>query len=79
MGRRSRRASSDLRIAPPPISREDIRLLGILATGLPIPMVARHLSVSDRTVRRRIRSICDELEVTTAIEAVVWAARRRLI
>ena len=58
---------------------EELRLLGLLASGLPLDSIARRLALSERTVRRRIRVICDRLGVTTAIEAVVWAARRGLL
>lgn len=61
------------------LSRDDVRLLAVIATGIPIASVAGRLEVSDRTVRRRVRVICETLEVTTMIEAVTWAARRGLI
>lgn len=63
----------------PAVSRDDLALLALLATGMPAPRVARTLEVSDRTIRRRVRSICDAIGVDTPIEAVAWAARRRLI
>jgi len=58
---------------------EDLQLLRFLAAGLLLDSVARQLDVSERTVRRRIRSTCDRLEVTAPIQAVVWAARRGLL
>lgn len=61
------------------LSRDDLRLLSVIATGIPLTSVAGRLGISDRTVRRRVRSICDDLGVTTMIESVAWAARRRLI
>lgn len=61
------------------LSRDDLRLLGVIATGVPINSVAFRLGRSDRTVRRRVRVICETLGVRTMIEAVVWAARRGLI
>lgn len=63
----------------PPLDSEDIRLLELLGRGLPAESVARRLGLSERTVRRRTRAICDRLGVSTAIEAVVWAARRGLV
>jgi|GEM_PF-6197258 len=57
----------------------ELRLLSVLATGAPMSAIANLLGVSDRTIRRRVRMICEELEVSTPIEAVAWAARRRLI
>ncbi|MFB9903345.1 helix-turn-helix transcriptional regulator [Allokutzneria oryzae] len=58
---------------------EDLVLLRLLASGLPIESVGRRMELSGRTVRRRTRAICDHLGVSTPIEAVVWAARRRLL
>ncbi|WP_197682774.1 hypothetical protein [Jiangella sp. DSM 45060] len=81
----SSRAAADRRggmrlVRPwPTISGADLELLALLATGMPAPRVARTLAVSDRTIRRRVRSICELIGVDTAIEAVAWAARRQLI
>lgn len=57
----------------------ELRLLAALATGAPLTAVSQGLGISERTVRRHIRNLCDELGVRTPIEAVAWAARRRLI
>jgi len=61
------------------LSRDDVRLLAVIATGVPITSVASRLQISDRTVRRRVQVICATLGVTTMIEAVAWAARRGLV
>jgi DNA-binding NarL/FixJ family response regulator len=57
----------------------ELTLLASLATGAPISAVADLLGVSDRTIRRRIRTVCEQIGVDTPIEAVAWAARQRLI
>jgi DNA-binding NarL/FixJ family response regulator len=59
--------------------REDVEVLAMLAQGLGIEVIARRQQVSERTVRRRIRMICDKLAVQTPLQAAVWAARRDLI
>ena len=41
--------------------------------------VARHLDLSERTVRRRLRELFDRLGLDTPVEAIVWAVRRGLI
>jgi DNA-binding NarL/FixJ family response regulator len=61
------------------LSDEDLLLLAELAKGVTVDRVGRRLDVSGRTVRRRLRGICDRIGVATAIEAVAWAARRQLI
>lgn len=62
-----------------PLDADDLRLLRLLSEGLPLETVARQMYLSDRTVRRRTRAICERLQVSTPIEAVVWAVRRRLL
>jgi DNA-binding NarL/FixJ family response regulator len=61
------------------LDSDDLQLLSLLATGLPVDSVARRLHVSPRTVRRRYRGVCDKLGLNSVIEAVAWAARRGLI
>ena len=61
------------------LSQQDVELLRLLAGGLPLDVMARQTSTSERTVRRRIRAICDQLGVRTPIQAVAWAARRGLV
>ncbi|WP_405113397.1 LuxR C-terminal-related transcriptional regulator [Micromonospora sp. NBC_01405] len=63
----------------PVLDEEDLRLLRLLATGVPLETVARRSGMSERTVRRRIRAICDRLGVTAPIQAVVWAVRRGML
>jgi DNA-binding NarL/FixJ family response regulator len=41
--------------------------------------VARRLDTSERTVRRRVKAICDRLGFRTSIQAIVWAARQGLV
>ncbi|MFG2053154.1 helix-turn-helix domain-containing protein [Micromonospora sp. NPDC048930] len=68
-----------MRVESPVLDEEDLRLLRLLATGAPLETVARRSGMSERTVRRRIRAICDRLGVTAPIQAVVWAARRGML
>lgn len=58
---------------------EDLRLLALLASGMPNQAVARALNTSVRTLQRRTRQVCDRIGVDTTVEAIAWAARRRLI
>jgi DNA-binding NarL/FixJ family response regulator len=61
------------------LSRQDVELLRLLAGGLPLEAVARRMDTSERTVRRRVKAICDRLGFTSSIQAVVWAARQGLV
>lgn len=65
--------------ARPQLSTEEIELLAEIATGVTTEVAARRLELSARTLRRRLRTVCDRLEVNTPIEAAVWAARRQMI
>ncbi|MBB4929262.1 DNA-binding NarL/FixJ family response regulator [Lipingzhangella halophila] len=77
-------------VSPPPprdgypnvtvdLADDELQLLAEIATGVTTDVAARRLELSARTLRRRLRAICDQLGVNTPIEAVVWAARRQLI
>ena len=65
--------------AEPELEPHDVALLGLLADGLVTAAVARRMNASERTVRRRMRAVCQRLGVSTPIEAVVWAVRRGLL
>ena len=58
---------------------DDLELLRLLAEGLTTGTVARRQGVSERTLRRRLRSLADEIGVDSTIEVVVQAVRDRLI
>ncbi|HEY6788529.1 MAG TPA: LuxR C-terminal-related transcriptional regulator [Trebonia sp.] len=61
------------------LSRQDVELLVLLADGLPLDAVARRVNASERTVRRRVRAICDRLGLSSTIQVVAWAARQGLV
>lgn len=57
------------------LGEQELRLLRLLAQGLVLETIARRLYMSERTVRRRIRSLCERAGVESPIQLVVWAAR----
>lgn len=65
--------------AAPPFSAEDLLLLSLFAEGHCVEVIARRLDLSERTIRRRSRELCDRIGAHATIQVVAWAARRRLI
>lgn len=57
----------------------DIEILRLLSRGHTTHVIARRVGVSERTVRRRLRSVADEIGVESSIEVVVRAVRVGLI
>ncbi len=58
---------------------DDLEVLRLFAEGLTAEAAARRLDCSARTFRRRMRQVCDRLDVTSPVEAAVLAARHRLL
>ena len=63
----------------PTLDERDLDILRLLGQGRPLDAIARQVGVSERTVRRCLRRLCDAVGVTTPIEAVVWAVRKGLL
>jgi DNA-binding NarL/FixJ family response regulator len=61
------------------ITPDELRMVALFADGLPMDAIARRIDVSERTVRRRMRALCDKLDVQAAVQAVIWAVRQGLI
>lgn len=61
------------------LSGQDVEVLRLIARGLPLDAVARRMHTSERTVRRRVKAICDRLGFGSSIQAVVWAVRQGLV
>lgn len=67
------------RLATMALEPEELRILACIGRGMTLAACARDLEVSERTLRRRLRRLCDRLDVATSTEAVVWAAKRDYI
>lgn len=61
------------------LTGEEIRVLAVLGSGATSDATARRLDISPRTVRRRVRRVCERVGVDTTVQAVAWAARRGYI
>jgi DNA-binding NarL/FixJ family response regulator len=61
------------------LDAEETQLVRLLADGLVLEAIARRLAVSERTVRRRIRALCDRFEVDAPVQVVVIAARNGVL
>lgn len=59
--------------------RLDVEILRLLSRGHTTDAIARRVGVSERTVRRRLRAVADDIGVESSIEAVVHAVRAGLI
>jgi len=57
----------------------DVEILSLLAAGHTTDVIARKVGLSERTVRRRLRAVADDLGVDSSIEVVVHAVRAGLI
>jgi DNA-binding NarL/FixJ family response regulator len=65
--------------AEPGVTTEELTILTLMANGLTLDSVAIRVSMSPRTLSRRLRCVCDRLGVIHPIQAIVWAARQGLI
>ena len=57
----------------------DLAILRQLSQGVTTDVIARWAGFSERTVRRRLRALADELGFDSSIEVVVHAVRSGLI
>ena len=53
-----------------PLDEDELALLAQLASGAQVEVIARRLGVSERTIRRRTRGICERLGVDTTVQAI---------
>ena len=61
------------------LTRREIEILGLVATGANTRAIADRLHVSPATVRNHVQNILDKLGVHSRLEAVAWATRHRML
>ncbi|MPZ00301.1 MAG: helix-turn-helix transcriptional regulator [Actinophytocola sp.] len=61
------------------VSEEDLQMIALFAEGLSVEAIARRFDLSERTVRRRARTLCDRFGARAMVQVVAWAARRGVI
>lgn len=61
------------------VSKEEARILWLLANGKKDVEIGNEVGIAERTVRLRLRHIYDKLGVNTRTELVAWAVRSGLI
>lgn len=62
-----------------PLGETDRELIGLLASGFTDETIARQMGLGQRTVRRRLRRLMDELGAGTRFQAGMQVVRRGLI
>ena len=78
-GVRSADCDDGVGVTGPAVTIEELTILTLMANGLTLDSVAIRMSMSPRTLSRRLRCVCDRLGVAHPIQAIVWAARQGLI
>jgi DNA-binding NarL/FixJ family response regulator len=61
--------------APAPLSEREREVLAMVAEGLPNKVIARRLSISEKTVKAHLTSVFRQIGVTDRTQAALWAQR----
>jgi len=60
------------------LSEREREVLLLVAAGLPNKLIARRLSISEKTVKAHLTNVFRELGVTDRTQAALWAVENRL-
>lgn len=66
-------------VPSPRLTRRELDVLQLLASGTPVPMIARTLGIKGATVNNHIEHILGKLGVHSRLEAVVYAVKGSLV
>jgi DNA-binding NarL/FixJ family response regulator len=61
--------------ASAPLSEREREVLAMVAEGLPNKVIARRLSISEKTVKAHLTSVYRQIGVTDRTQAALWAQR----
>jgi DNA-binding NarL/FixJ family response regulator len=70
---RSATPRSNVRGEPPPLTSRQRQLVSLIAAGLTNRQIARHLGLSEHTVRKHVENIFERLQVDSRTAAVTRA------
>jgi two-component system nitrate/nitrite response regulator NarL len=65
--------------SPPPLTRRELQVLGLLAEGANNREIAARLGISGNTVRSHVQNILTKLQVHSRLEAVAYGIRNALV
>jgi DNA-binding NarL/FixJ family response regulator len=60
------------------LSDREREVVGLVADGLANKQIARHLGISERTVKAHLTSVLQRIGVTDRTQAALWAERNGL-
>jgi DNA-binding NarL/FixJ family response regulator len=78
---RAARALLEAKTAPDPLaglSPREREVLALLVEGIPNKLIARRLSISEKTVKSHLTSIFRQIGVTDRVQAILWVERQGL-
>ena len=64
---------------PEPLTEREMEVLKLLGQGMGNRKIAKHLVVSEKTVKTHMANILQKLQVSSRTQAVLYAIRRQLI
>ncbi len=78
---RAARSLLEAKTEPDPLaglSPREREVLAALLEGMPNKLIARHLGISEKTVKSHLTNVFRQLSVTDRVQAVLWAERQGL-
>ena len=63
--------------APPRLTRRELEIAELVATGLTNPQIARKLVIGERTVDTHVENLLHKLDFATRAQVVAWVTERR--